>query len=418
MKFIREQKNLKGKTVLLRADFDDPHEGHKLLDDYRIRKSAASIEFLHSQGAKVIVASKIGRPEGMDLSESLIIPAKHLAELMHKKLVVAKDRMPDYELGHLVFVPGDIRQEQTLELVRSASARDIIILENIRFYSEEQNNDPAFAEKLASLADIFVFDAFAMAHRNEVTVSMLPSYLPAFAGLTLESEIKALDKLLTLKAHPFIAMMGGAKISDKVGAIRNLGKHADHILVGGGPANLFLFAKGYEIGKSICEKDSLGLAKEIMRNFKSKLVLPLDVLVAKPDFSNPHFVKIDQVKKTEAIFDIGPKTILEFSKYIKAAKKMVWNGPMGHYEIKSFSHGTMAIAELFASKCQGNAYGVVGGGDSVGALTRAKVLDQVDFVSTGGGAMLDYLAGDKLPALVVLEKARQIKSKSKLKARA
>lgn len=410
MQFLSAQKNLKGKTVLLRADFDDPHEASRLLDDYRIRMSAASIEFLHKQGAKVVVVSKTGRPEGFDLSETLLGPAKHLASLFGKKLVVAKDRMPDYDLQHIVFVPGDVREPQTQELIKSAAQKDIIILENIRFYAEEQNGDPKFAEQLAGLADIFVFDAFAMAHRNEVTVSLLPKYLPAYCGLQLEKEIAALDKLLTMKAHPFIAMMGGAKISDKVGAIRNIGKPADKILIGGGPANLFFLAKGYEIGKSICEKDKLDLAKEIMRNFKEKIVLPLDVLVAKPDFSDPHFAAVEDVKKSEAIFDIGPKTILEFSKHIKTAKKMVWNGPMGHYEIKTFSHGTIAIAQLFASKCRRNCYGVVGGGDSVGALTKAKVLEQVDFVSTGGGAMLDYLAGDKLPAIEAL-RASKLKEK-------
>jgi len=406
MKFISQHKNLKGKTVLLRADFDDPHQGGRLLDDYRIRMSTETIKFLHQRGAKVIVVSKTGRPDGFDVSESLMPEARRLADLLNKKLVVVKDRLPEYDLNHIIFFPGDIREQKNIDLIKKVHPKDLVVLENIRFYQEEQNLDRKFAKSLASIADLYVDDAFAMAHRNEVTTAVLPELLPGFAGLRLEKEIKALDKLLTSRTHPFLVLMGGAKISDKVGAIKSLGRHADKILIGGGPANLFLLAKGYEIGKSICEKDQLKLAKELWRNFKDKLILPVDVLVAKPDFSDPHFVGVDQVKKDQAIFDIGPKTILEFAMQIKTAKKMVWNGPMGHYEIKNFSHGTFAIAELFASKCQRNCYGVAGGGDSVSALTRAKVLDQIDFVSTGGGAMLDYLAGEKLPALEALEHSK------------
>ena len=403
MHFIREQKNLKGKSILLRADFDDPHDGSRLLDDYRIKASTETINFLRQQGAKIIIVSKTGRPKGFDAAESLFPAAQRLAELLDLKLVVYKDRLPEYDIKHLIFFTGDIRKEQDWQALKKSPDKDIILLENIRFYSEEEGLDYDFAKSLAGLADIYVDDAFAMAHRNEVTTSLLPEFMPGFAGLRVEKELKALDKLLTLKANPFIIMMGGAKITDKVGAIKKLGKSADKILIGGGPANLFFFAKGIEIGKSICEKDKVDLAKEITRNFKDKIVLPLDVLVAKSDFADPHFCDIDAVKKNEAIFDIGPKTILEFAKHIKAAKKMVWNGPMGQFEIKTFSHGTMAIAQLYASKCKASSYGVVGGGDTVSALAEAGVLDQIDFVSTGGGAMLDYLAGEKLPALVALE---------------
>jgi phosphoglycerate kinase len=399
MKFISQNKNLKNKTVLLRADLDAPTENGVILDDFRIRAAIPTINYLQEQGAKIIIVSK----NGHKTDESLQIVAEKLADLLGRKLVGAVTKMPNYDLHHMVFVAGDVREQKTLDLVRSAQAKDIVVLENIRFYPEEKQADQDFAKKLSSLADIYVNDAFAMMHRNEASVSAIPKYLPSYGGLNVEKELNGLNTILNLKANPFVVVMGGAKICDKVGAIKNLGKKCDHILVGGGPANLFFFAKGFEMGKSLCEKDQISLAQDLLRNLKDKIVLPIDVVVAKEDFSGIRTCSPDQVLPDEAVFDIGPRTILLFSKYIKSAKKMAWNGPMGFFEKKPFSNGTLSIALIYSSRSKGQAYGMVGGGDTLEAVAKAKVSEHIDFISTAGSASLEYLAGDILPGLEALE---------------
>lgn len=408
MKFLRELKDLSGKTVLLRTDLDAPHDGNKIMNDYRIQRSLETIKFLQEHGAKIIAISKLGRPkksdnwEGRDQSESLRPVAEHLANLLGKKPLAVSNKIPKYDVGHLILFTGDIRLKENLQVVKEAPQKDLILLENIRFYPEEETLDQNFAKLLASMADIYVEDAFAVVHRTETSVSELPKFLPAYAGLNLEREIKSLDKAMELKASPFVLMMAGIKISDKVGAIRNLGKDANHILLGGGLANLFLKSKGYEIGCSKVETDKQSLAEELLRNYKDKIILPIDVVVGSEDYTNPRVVMIEQVKKDDLILDIGPKTILEFSKYIKNAKKMVWNGPMGLFEKKPFSQGTMSLALLFASKCDENCFGVAGGGDTLEAIAAAKIGEHISFISTGGGAMLEYLAGEKLPGITAL----------------
>jgi phosphoglycerate kinase len=226
--------------------------------------------------------------------------------------------------------------------------------------------------------------------------------LPSYAGLNVELELKALGRVAASAEHPSLFMLGGAKISDKVATVQNLGKKVDSLLVGGGPANLFFFAKGYEVGKSICERESVQLAKDVLRNFGDKLVLPVDCVVAKADHSSIRVCAPTDVHPDEAIFDIGPASILKFAETIKAAKQMVWNGPLGLFEERAFSHGSVSIATLFAARCQGMAFGVVGGGDTLSLLDAAQVTHMVDFVSTAGGAMLAYLAGEPLPAIVAL----------------
>ncbi len=402
MKFISEYYKLQGKTVLLRADLDAPSADGKILDDFRIRMAIPTITYLQKRGAKIIIISKNGHKQ----NESLELVAGRLAELLGKKLAVTDSKLPIYDLGHIIFFKGKLTDPANLETLKTAPEKDIILLENIRFYPEEVEADRNFAKQIASIGDVYVDDAFAMVHRNEASVAVIPDFLPAFAGLNIEKELKALNTILNLKADPFIVMMGGAKISDKVGAIKNLGKKADKVLVGGGPANLFFFALGYEIGNSICEKDKLGLASDLLRNFKDKIVLPVDVLVADAEYKNPRVCPPTDIKKHEYIYDIGPKTILEFSKHIKTAKKLVWNGPLGFFERPEFSHGTRAIAMIYASRCKGQAYGLVGGGDTLEAVNQAKVADHIDFVSTAGGATLDFLAGENLPGIKALENNR------------
>jgi phosphoglycerate kinase len=403
MKFLHDIPNPNGKTVLLRADLDEPHDGETLLDDYRIRQSLPSIQYLLDHGAKVIVISKIGRPKkSFDPLQSLAPAARRLAELLNRPMATSDADLGNGDTGSVMFFTGDIRKPEDLAMVKDAPQHALVVLENIRFYPEEENCDPNFAALLASLGDFYVNDAFAMSHRSEVSVSMLPKLLPAFCGMELEKELNALQKLTTMHSKPYIAIMGGAKISDKVETIRALAQDADQLLIGGALANLFLKAKGFEIGLSFCESDKLSLAEELLRNFKDIIVLPTDVIVS--DMSKEHIaiVSADSVKPDQAIYDIGPKTILAFSNAIKTARKMVWNGPVGLFEEQQFSTGTMSIGRIFAARCQGFAYGVAGGGDTLEAINQAQIADQLDFVSTGGGAMLDYLAGKTLPGIAAL----------------
>ncbi|MBU6447343.1 phosphoglycerate kinase [Patescibacteria group bacterium] len=411
MRFLSSIKDLKGKTALLRADLDAPHENGKILDDFRIKSSVPTIKDLLAKGAGIIIVSKTGKPKGSpESADSLQEQGRILAGMLGCEFVKADGQSIDPSISgkkRLIFFGQSILDSATQAQVKKASASDIVILENIRFYREEIDADPAFAKMLASLADVYVNDAFAMMHRNEASVSVVENFLPSYAGLNVEKEISGLNKLLTLNAQPFLVIIGGAKISDKVGTIKNLGKQAANILVGGGPANLFLLAKGYEIGDSLCERDQINVAQDLMRNFKDKIILPVDMVVAdKNDHAKLRVSSPDQISKNEQILDIGPQTILLFSKYIKAAKKMVWNGPMGLFEEKSFSHGTMSIASIYAARCKGFAYGVVGGGDTLEAINKAKVADQIDFVSTAGSATLDYLAGEQLPGLIALERSK------------
>ncbi len=389
MKFISQTKDLKGKRVLLRADLDAPHENGKILDDYRIRMAVPTIKYLLDSGAKLVIVSKNGKPKGVDPHESLDIVHTRLQQLLG---------------SNISFYTKDFTLPENQEEIKKLSEQQPVLLENVRFYPDEQKPDMAFAKTLSQLGELYVNDAFAMMHRNEASVSLIPTFLPAYAGLNVEKELNGLNTVLKMRAHPFIVIIGGAKISDKVGVIKNLGREADKILVGGGPSVLFLAAKGYEIGKSISEQDQLKLAEDLLRNYKSKIALPIDVVVADPEnLETVRVCAVDKVKPNEAIYDIGPKTILEFSKYIKGAQKMIWNGPMGWFEKKQFSHGTISLALIYASRCKGQAFGMIGGGDTVDAVDKAKVREQIDFVSTAGGATLDYLAGDKLPGLIALE---------------
>lgn len=402
MKFLSSQNSLLGKSVLLRADLDVPREESKVLDDSRIKAAIPSIDYLFKQGAGLVIISKSGRPKGWQEEYSLKPIAEYLAKLLSKNFVSTKEYSDQY-FNEVVFFESDITKEGAVEIVKKLSKKNIVILENLRFYTQEEEPSPAFAKLLASLAEIFVNDAFAMMHRNEASISLLPKYIPSFAGLNVEKELNALNKLLTLQANPFTVIIGGAKISDKVGAIKNLGKSARYILVGGGPANLFFLSQGFEIGKSLCEKEELDVASDLMRNYKGKIVLPVDVVVAKAiDHEQVRVCKPTEVLKDEAILDIGPQTTLLFSKIVKESKKMVWNGPMGLFEEKKFSHGTMSLALIFAARCKGFAYGIVGGGDTLDALNQARLLEQIDFVSTAGGATLEYLAGESLPGLKAL----------------
>ncbi len=286
----------------------------------------------------------------------------------------------------------------------------LFLLENIRFYPEEEKNDSKFSKKLAGLADVFVVDAFGTAHRKHASVVGISKYLPTVSGLLLFSEISALDRVLRKPAYPFIAIMGGAKISDKIKIIENLLPSVDKLLIGGGIANTFLKSLGYGVGSSLVEDKELELAKDLLEKFKDKIILPEDVIVAD---SIDKYAKIENVNiqtnphticvEPYVIVDIGLKTIDLFSDIIKKAETLIWNGPLGIYEIEKFAKGTKEIGKVFSEVSYGKPFGLVGGGNVVTALEKMNVIRGVDYISTGGGAMLEYLAGKKLPGIEVIE---------------
>lgn len=400
--------DIKNKTVLLRVDFNEEvDERGNLLDDFRIQSIIPTIKFLHKNNAKVVILSHVGRPNGIWVeSESLKPMAERLAEILKAKFVETENQSVTYPIEHVVFVSGNIKLPKVQQAVKDMSAKDITVLENLRFYPEEDDNSKEFAKTLASLGDVYIDDAFAVAHRKAASIVAITKEMPSFVGPLLEKEIKNLDYIMTKSKKPFVLMMGGIKISDKAKILETLGKKADRILLGGGLANIFFAAEGLEIGESVIEKESKKLAWQLLQNFKDKLVLPKDVAVF--DTSNPKETAIVknryEIKPTEKICDIGPKAILEYSAILKSAKTICWNGPLGYFEKKPFRTGTMALAKIVGSVSKGKAFGVAGGGETVAAIRQAHQLEFIDHVSTGGGAMLEYLSGATLPGLKALEK--------------
>lgn len=399
---------VKGKRVIVRAGFDvvlettKESEEPKVVDDTRIKDILPTLRYLREQKAKIIIISHMQRPDGWDETKSMWPVAEDLARLLNYKVVKITDKLPSYDVPHIYFLTSDVTKKDYSALSKKLKAEDILFLENMRFYKGEGSNDQKFAKTLAKFGDVYVNDAFSMAHRTETSTCGVAELLPHYAGVSLMKEIQALGKILRAPAQPFVLLMGGAKVVDKAETIHNLAKHANYILVGGALGSSFLAAAGYDVGKS--KIADVPLAKELLRNYKSKIILPVDVVVAKSLGDQARAVDIGKVRANEMMFDIGPKTILKFSQYIKAAKTLVWNGPMGVIEEKKFSSGSAALASVFASRSLGPAYGVIGGGETIEVVDRAKVAEFIDHVSTGGGAMLDFLAGKKLPGLTVLEK--------------
>ena len=405
IKYLKSAK-LEGKTVLLRADINSKcDEKGELRDDYRIRQVIPTINFLRSHGAKVIICGHIGRPKGNWNEAFTMRPvAKRFADLLKLKFIETDGPVPDYRINHFIFFTGDIQSETARRKIWAIPQKDIVILENLRFYKGEDDNSPVFAKHLASLADIYVDDAFGNAHRMAASMVAITKYLPGYAGLLMEQEIRALDVVVHRPRKPLVVLIGGIKISDKAETIQNFGKKAEKILVGGGIANLMLLAKGYSIGASKVEHEALKMAWQIERNFHNKLVLPLDLVVAnqKMDKRSIRVAAVHDIRKSEIAYDLGPKTILEFSKILKDAKTIVWGGPMGYFERKPFDTATMALAKVIGGVSKRKAFGVVGGGETVDAVRRAGQDKYIDHVSTGGGAMLEFLSGNDMPGLQAL----------------
>lgn len=382
---------VKGKTVLVRVDFNVPLQQGNITDDTRIRAALPTINYLIGQQCRVVLVSHLGRPKGAVKDELRLDPvAQRLSDLLGREVLKA-----DSAVG-----------AEAREAVARLNPGGVLLLENIRFYPGEEKNDPEFARELAQLADVFVNDAFGAAHRAHASTVGLGEHLPAVAGLLMEKEVEMLNRVLHEPYHPFVAIIGGAKVSDKIGVIRNLLNSVNSLIIGGGMANTFLAAQGVAMGDSLVEQDKLELARELMdtaRDKKVELLLPVDLLLADSfaDDAARQVIQVEQgVPAGWQALDIGPRTREIFSAAIIGAATVVWNGPMGVFEFDNFSHGTDAVAAALA---ESKAFSVVGGGDSVAALEKLGKTGAVDHISTGGGASLEFLEGKKLPGIAVLE---------------
>lgn len=380
--------DVNGKRVLERVDFNVPQDdAGNITDDTRIRAAVPTIQYLREHGAKLILCSHLGRPKGKFVpSMSLAPAAKRLGEL----------------IGAPVMMAPKVVGPEVEEMVAKMQPGDVLLLENLRFHSEEEGNDPEFAKQLAALADIYVNDAFGTAHRAHASTEGVTHYLPGVAGFLMEKEIAFLGSAVANPERPFVAILGGAKVSDKIGVIENLLPKVDKLIVGGGMANTFLKAKGYELGDSLVEQDKVEMAKSLMASAGGKIVLPVDAVIADKFAADAEHkvVAADQVPAGWRILDIGPKTIDEFRNALKGAKTVVWNGPMGVFEFPAFARGTVAVAKVLAEL---DATTIIGGGDSAAAVEQAGLADKMTHISTGGGASLEFLEGRVLPGVAALQ---------------
>jgi phosphoglycerate kinase len=379
--------DLKGKKVFVRVDFNVPIKDGKVTDDLRIREALPTIRYGMDHGAILLLASHLGRPKGKPKPEFSLAPAaERLSALLGK---------------NVTFVPECIGPEVE-KAVAAAKPGDVLLLENLRFHPEEEANDPEFSKKLAAQTPIYVNDAFGSAHRAHASTEGITHFVEkAAAGFLMEKELRYLGGALESPQRPFIAILGGAKISDKIEVIENLLGKVDRLLIGGAMAFTFLKSQGKSIGKSLCEEDKLDLARELMARAQSRIALPTDAVVSSgmDDEASAHTVPAGQIPDGEMGLDIGPKTSAEYAEIIRSAKTIVWNGPMGVFEKDAFSSGTVNVAKAVA---ESKAVSVIGGGDSAAAVAKAGVADRITHISTGGGASLEFLAGQILPGVAAL----------------
>lgn len=383
--------NVQGKRVFCRVDFNVPMEAGKITDDTRIKAALPTIEYLVNEGAKVILASHLGRPKGQVVEEMRLTPvASRLAEL----------------IGRDVIKVDEAYGEEVKRTIAQMNDGDIVLLENVRFYPGEQKNDPQLARAFAELADLYVNDAFGTAHRAHASTEGIAHHLPSVAGFLMQKELDVLGKALADPDRPFTAIIGGAKVKDKIGVIDHLLDKVDHLIIGGGLAWTFVKANGHEIGQSLLEEDKLELAKSFMKKAQEKGVqfhMPIDAVVAN-EFSvnaDAKEVSVENIPETWLALDIGPKTSELYREVINKSKLVIWNGPMGVFEFDRFAKGTKAVAEALAES--EDVYSVIGGGDSAAAVEKFSLANKMSHISTGGGASLEFMEGKPLPGVVALD---------------
>lgn len=398
-----------GKRVLMRVDFNVPIEDGKVKDDSRIRAALPTIRYLLDHGAAVVLMSHLGRPKGKVVESFRLRPvAQWLSGLL---------KLP-------VPITGDPLGIGTRDAVARLKSGQVLMLENLRFHPEEEANDDEYAKTLASYGDVYVNDAFGTAHRAHASTVGVTKYLPAYAGLLMESEIAALSSLLENVAHPFAAVIGGAKVSGKLGVLNHLMDKVDTFVVGGGMANTFLVAKGYTVGKSLLERELVEEARQILEKADKKgvqFVLPTDVVVAKEVTRGAEhkIVPVTKIPNSWSAVDIGPASIEAFRAALEPAKTVFWNGPLGVFEVPTFGDGTRAVARQLAAKAEQGVTVVVGGGDSVAAVEELGLTDKMTHISTGGGASLEFMEGRELPGIsVLLERPKVPAAAGKVPARA
>lgn len=402
LRFIKQARNLSGKRVLLRVDFNVPMNGKKIVDDARIRASVPTILHLLKKKARVIVVTHIGRPGGRFVASLRVDPIiERLSQLLNKNQEMKEiKKLKKLEIGNKEFL-------KTMNEIKNMRGGEMMMLENIRFYPGEEKNDPAFAKRLASVADVFVLDGFAVAHRSAASVSGVAKYLPSYAGLLLEKEMTGLNRAIKNPKKPFVVILGGAKTETKIPILKHLLPKADCVLLGGGIFNTYLAARGYDVGDSLVDRTHM---KDILRLCGSKKVVqPIDIVVGKKNGRGAHVINIDselRMKNVElGIYDIGPKTIQLYGQYMQKARTLVWNGAMGRFEVSAYRNGTLSVARMIARRSKNyGAFSVIGGGETLQAMDMTGKTESVDLASTGGGAMLEYLAGKKLPGIEALLK--------------
>ena len=384
-----EDIDVSGKRVLVRCDFNVPTADGKITDDKRIRESLPTIRYLLDHNAKVILCSHMGRPKGeFNMKFSLAPVAARLSELLGKEVKMA----------------SDVIGESAKKLASEVKEGEAVLLENVRFHKEETKNDPAFAKALSEMADLFVNDAFGTAHRAHASTTGVADYLPAVCGYLIQKEIAVMGGALNDPKRPFVAILGGAKVSDKIGVITNLLNKCDTIIIGGGMAYTFMKALGHSIGASLCEEDKIDLAKDLMKQAEEKgvqFLIPVDNIAGDKFDANcqSQLVNSDEIPDGWMGMDIGPKTRELFADAIKSAGTVVWNGPMGVFEFKQFAEGTIAVATAVADS---GAISIIGGGDSAAAVEQLGFADKMTHISTGGGASLEFLEGLELPGIACL----------------
>ena len=391
MNSIKDQKNLNKKKVLLRLDLNVPLKKGLIADETRINKIIPVIDFLIKEQSKIIIISHVGRPKGKVITDLSLKPiCENVEKKINKKIRLVKKDIFKLKKEDLFKDPND----------------QIVFLENIRFYKEEEKNDTNFAQHLAKLADLYVNDAFSCSHRAHASVSKITEFLPSFAGLQLETEISALKKVTTEIKKPITCIIGGSKISTKIGIIKNLISKFDNIIIVGGMANNIIKYKGNQIGKSIKEENCDQMIKEIFETLKShscKIILPEDVLIGKNLDDKPQVKQLNNIRDDDIILDIGPKTLEKIKRIIENSKTVLWNGPAGYFENPNFANGSYDIAKAITKKNKNNSiYSVVGGGDTIALINKIKLIENFNFVSTAGGAFLEYLEGKELPGIKAL----------------